>query len=275
MSRGARGLLRDLGLLVGLAALLAAPAGAVSYADDELFLLNTCAGGSCTATGLQLQPGDVPEPLASIPLLKLDDTGDPTILNDPNSDYFLRITQTFVEGPANPNKVSLSKNAVFSLTFEVGWYGTQNGEPTSPPDDAFLLFVLTANRLGPNGVTDPPIDAGYVRNSFSGDIGFLGVARDTPNGQGGLIPDTAGGQDYLGILLPLVAPTSGAPGEFAISDLELQTFTTTWALRQPISFGPGDFFQHVNSGFIVPEPGALSLVGAALAALAVARRRRV
>lgn len=261
------------GLAMALALGFAAEARAVAFADDELYLLNDCSSGPCVATGLQLTAADAPEPLAGMPgLAKLDDRGNPLVFGDPNSDYFLQIGQSFVLGPG-ASSGSPSDVNILQLTFSIGWYGTVFGDPVEGDVGDELLFVITSNRQGTT-VFSPPIDSGYVRTSFLGDLMGTMVARDAPLGSPGLIDDAVGGRDYLGIRLPLIAP-SGDPFVDGPSVLNPVSFTVNWALRQPV-LNSTDPFQHINSGFIttsVPEPGTALLVGLGAAALVLRRRR--
>lgn len=283
------------GLLLAVVAtgLVARSAEGAAIDRSTLYEFNDCTGIVCMATSIQTTPADEArkEALQDVnKLLKLNDTGTPTILNDPNSDYHLRPLEDdrVVLNPLmNPNQAISPDNPLTgTITFEIGWYGTVQGVPVpsgSSETIPELLFLLTAIRQGSTGPVDPAIDSGYIRNSS--------VAIDGVNAMEGIISDclvvdpvTCGPsfvgdnnsgfneERYLGFLTELRAPTGGTPGgPFTEADLDYVSFSIGWALMQPPIENGGNF-QLVNSGYIVPEPGVILLLGAG--ALFLTRRRR-
>jgi len=279
------------GLLLAVVAtgLVARSAEASAIDRTTLYEFNDCTSGSCTPTSIQTTPADEIGKLALQDindLMKLDDTGFPTILNDPNSDYFLRLTADLNPLMKPTRKISEKNPLTATITFDIGWYGTVQGMP--PPYEESestpeLLILLTAMRQGSFGPVDPAIDSAYVRNSS---VGIEGVNATELIFSDCLVLDVGCGpsfvgdgnsglhtERYLGFETELRAPLSGMPGSYTEADLDFVSFSIDWALMQePLALGD---FQLVNSGYIVPnvpEPGVILLLGAG--ALFLTRRRR-
>lgn len=285
-------------LAVVVTGLVAGAAEAVTIDRSDLYLFNDCTAGCTlstrTQTSVQTTAADEavpPTPLASLTgLTKLDDTGLPTTLNDPNSDYFLRIIASDVMFPSGT--ISDTNAATATIRFDVGWYGTVQGAAPPPlAPNAEFLFLLTAMRQGAFGPTDPPVDAGYFRGSSTAIDGFFpGAMEEIYSDCTGMSPscfvmdinaaqppDDPEKERYLGFRGELLAPddpTCGLSKDCTEGELNFVSFSIDWALMQdPLSDEP---FSLVNSGYVwtkVPEPSlALLLVAGALA---LARRRRL
>lgn len=290
------------GLLLAVVAtgLVAAPdAGAITRA--ELWEFNECVSGPlCTPTSITSPGGQPVTPLADVfdspGLVKLRDDGLPTILNEPNSDYYLDITADTDRFPPRRTP-SLTDPWNATITFDVAWYGTQDGvlwtEPPGLEDPAQFLFLFTALRYGGGGVLDPAIDMAYVRGTAM-DMGGVNSLEDLYSdcqGTGGLIVDSDCGrgfvddrnasfqpltnynpETYLGFTADLLAPDTdcGATKSCTLAELNFVSFKIDWVLLQDVDFEEN--FLLVNSGYIVPEPGVILLLGAG--ALLFARRRR-
>jgi hypothetical protein len=125
-----------------------------------------------------------------------------------------------------------------------------------------LVLVLTSLREGsyaPGGALPPRVLGGYVESTLADDDYVF--VRDPLDDPAGVIADEEG-EHFLALRFPAL------PGE-------PQSFRFQIALRETLE----GTLEHFNRGFLalpqpVPEPGTLTTLGAALAALSALRRAR-